>query len=239
MEKNHGYGANTHAREKNVNHSEAAQVFDGAMLGDAGLAPYPIHKASLYLSQTGREHLDWLELVKEALICLGSDTETGVRGRQTTGGRQYEESWLYAKTSPFLSAQYKRWHPERRKVVPKDLVLAPISLANWFVGDGSSSWRKNDPEYVSVDYATHCFTPEDHAILIKLLALLDIKASVSGKHLATTDGISVNKLMGLIQPYVVESFQYKIKRSKPSCTSEYWHKRWREGRPKVGVRGVI
>jgi hypothetical protein len=32
----------------------------------------------------------------------------------------------------------QRWYPNGKKIIPKDLVLAPITVMNWYLGDGSS-----------------------------------------------------------------------------------------------------
>ena len=194
-------------------------VLDGAMLSDANIYPSKgSRETSRYLDSYfriqlgGRHHMDWLRYLKEQLGALGILFTSTYPKLAKRNSDDYTSSWLISRTSPLLTAQRRRWYPSGSKVVPSDLALSPVSLANWFMGDGSSSWQKYDA--VMVTLATHSFSRCDVDRLRCEMGKLVIHTGVanySDYDVITVLQDSVDLLMRTIEPFIVPSFEYKIK----------------------------
>lgn len=208
-----------------MNVNEAQQILDGVMLSDGAFRKprRPTHNSYFYLCQSHeRLHLDWILQVKIALEMMGlnfSDSTPHI-GQKCT---------LWSKYSLRASVLYHRWYPERTKIVPTDLALTPISVANWFMGDGTSSWVRGN--LVTANFATHSFKPLEAQRLADLLVGQGVDAhpaQVQGYpvvYITTIDGVC--SLMNLVEPHILPSYSYKIKRPRrkndyPRRTRRKW-----------------
>ncbi len=199
---------------------QAFEVFEGAMLSDAGLGLH--HHRGAYFDMalsTKPLPIDWLEHVKIALEVLGTEACSGHPKvlKSISKGKPYTYCRLSTTTSSFLDSQYPRWYKNGSKGVPGDLLLTHVSLANWFMGDGGSSWMKS--RYVIVRFHTEAFNKEDNMQLVDGLNDLGVSINVGHRktqggqpYLYTGNSIEVMKLMDMIEPHIVPSFGYKIKR---------------------------
>lgn len=200
-------------------------MFEGAILSDGGLYP----GGQLDMTQSGREHLDWLYHVGVALgrlgviVCPGYPKLKYPSRVYPDGSTRKAVYRLTTRTSEFLKLQRGRWYPDDVKEVPEDLLLTPATLANWFVGDGGSDRDKRQPITVYVRLATHSFNEHSVRILGRQLQELRIRtgkptrynnvASGSGLRMRISQG-SVDHFMSLVGPYIQEnlpSYLDKIK----------------------------
>src|SRR5947207_2878946 len=51
--------------------------------------------------------------------------------------RAFREYAIRSSSSQFLKEQRLRWYPEWKKIVPRDVLLDPVSILHWYLGDGS------------------------------------------------------------------------------------------------------
>lgn len=197
---------------------EALEIFNGAMLSDAGLRK-PGVNAHLEMALSGQEHLDWLYSCRSALSHLGvpiAPKYPVVRCR-VYKGKEYDYCLLVTRVSQFLTEQYEAWYPSGAKVVPYSTVLTPRVIANWFMGDGSSSRKTR--ECVPVWLCTAGFPLGSIFILEVQLHHLGFKTGRSfNKECRLVPGItvsirqdSVNDFMDAVKPYVLPSYMYKVK----------------------------
>ena len=106
-----------------------------------------------------------------------------------------------------LNSFYEEFYPYNRiKVVPKALILDPISLAVWFMDDGSKT-------RTSIYLNTQQFSNEDQLVLIGKLKEFGVFASLNkDKHYhrirLTKNTVSV--FVELIRPYLLPSMTYKL-----------------------------
>jgi hypothetical protein len=201
-----------------MKHDEAKQVFDGLMLGDGHLSiGAGTQNARLRLSVTKEEQLDWLYLAKDALGALGVEVSPVYPQLRPDGTFD-----LWSPSLPLLTEEYCRWYGPngRPKSVPSDLRLTPVTLAHWFMGDGSTSFANNR---VMLAIASCAF---GHAGNLKLQGLLlrdtGIAMGVYGARkkkrgkdywrLQTGDSTTVNRFFDLVEPHVLPSFRVKVKR---------------------------
>lgn len=204
----------------------ALQIFDGVMLSDGTLCLSSARSTNpgFKLALSGWNHLDWISCVQSALgtLNISSKVHTSL---SRSKGKAYEYCQVRSNTSLFLTQQKRRWYPNGIKEVPIDLCLTPISLAHWFMGDGSSTWNNfNHDAGVTADFATQNFSPYSIDRLEHQLELLGLthlsrrdysKRSSSKENFAVgivVLGASLEPLMDLVEPYILPSYKYKIKR---------------------------
>lgn len=197
---------------------EAREVFDGVMLSDGNLAMHG-RNARFHMALSGKEHLDWLYYIKSAVLTLGAMVSSNYPkvSLAHSKGKPYEHCALDSYTSPTLTYQCKRWYSENAKRVPDDLVIGPVVLANWLMGNGNSKWYQTNWVYCS--FATHGF---DLANVEKLFHKLE---EAGLKHICLEEqdhklGLKIGniadiqKLMSMVEPYVLPSYFYKLKRPR-------------------------
>jgi len=172
------------------------------------------------MALSGIDKAVWLQRVKEALIALGVPVDPKypiMRKRFHKWSRlgSYVYYDLYGGECTFLAQQRKRWYPEGVKEVPRDVQLTPIILANWFMGDGSSSRFKEHPNLVQAVFATESFSKESVFFLRRLLSGISIETTCSldhsGQKICVNRKSSVKLLMDKIDQHVLLPYRYKIK----------------------------
>lgn len=197
------------------------EVFDGVMLGDGCLRPM---NASAFFSVdlSGITHIDWLYVARDALISLDVPVSRGHPrlNKGVSHGKAYYGCLLSSRSCAYLAEQYRRWYPDGVKIVPKNLKLTPATVANWFMGDGSSVQHqyKDKPghKYVEAKFATHNYMEEDVELLRTLLEQLGVKNSKvypdRGYYfISVCNEEGVIWLMHAIEPFIVPSYRYRVK----------------------------
>ena len=111
------------------------------------------------------------------------------------------------RSLPIFTNYYQWLYENRKKRIPRDLILSPLTLAVWFMDDGS---RSRSACYLN----TQQFTLEDQEFLQRLLQeTFGIESGLNrDKHYMririTTE--STKRLVELIRPHVLPCFQYKL-----------------------------
>ena len=177
------------------------QILIGKMLGDGCL-----QKNSVEFRQKKADK----SYVKYTLKCLGD-----IRGNQQKDvisgyGTLMERGRTISDVG--ISYLFKNWFIDNVKQVPSDIQLSPISLAFWYMDDGSLSHDKNQEDRAL--FATCNFN--ENSINNLLIALN--KFGISGKKYISENKhwrIRLNKddaliLFALIAPYVPDFMQYKL-----------------------------
>lgn len=194
--------------------SEAYEVYTGMMLGDCSLR-MDGKNAQLRINLSGIDTIGYLNFVKAHLEKLGitfCDGHPKTR-KAISRGKPYDLCRMASTTCAFLTSEYEKWYPSGTKVVPTDVYLSPISLAHWFMGDGSSS-RQRGLKAINVVFATNSYNFDSVERLRKLLLGLGISTSrhtIKGRFIIYVRQQSIDTLMGLIEPHIVEPYLYKVK----------------------------
>lgn len=102
---------------------------DGLMLGDGGINNNP-KSAQYYHGDTSQEYIEWLSLKL---------TKIGLENKIRPDGHL-----IQTKSYRELKSQYNQWYPTgHRKIrIPNRVEITPITLFNWFIGDGTYRLRK-------------------------------------------------------------------------------------------------
>lgn len=127
---------------------------------------------------------------------------------------------FYTKCNKLWKEVEQKWyipfehrHFRRKKIVPQDIHLTPLSLCVWHMDDGC-----NCPKDANLTLATHCFSLSEVELLVnKLQDDLSIKAKPKvvygqgpGKFQVYVGRQSYFDFMDMIRPYVEwDCFQYK------------------------------
>jgi hypothetical protein len=135
--------------------------------------------------------------------------------------KPYDRALLIFNTDPFFTKLYNRWYRDGTKILPLDIKLTSVSTAHFYMGDGSASYKhyKEAPNsiFVSAVFCTDSFTEPEVDVLVNQLRFLGIiralKQKAKGYHeVYINEASSVCALMDMVEPHIVPSFQYKIKR---------------------------
>lgn len=203
------------------------EVLDGEILSDAHLTLRPKRRNSQFkIALAGANHVDRLLVVKHSLWELG--VPTSPQYPKITPRGRYVEALLVSRQHPQLTLMRLRWYKvysggEYHKTVPPDLVLTPISIAHWFMGDGCSKADKR-PGYgkaITCYFSTESYDIGSIVFLERLLHDLEIKTGRIHKKPEPVFGASIritilqesiDHFMDMITPYVAPSYVYKIKK---------------------------
>ncbi len=103
--------------------------------------------------------------------------------------------------------------------MPRDLILTPVSLAHWFMNDGSSS-KDHRSRSINVKLCTQGFGIESIILLEK--RLWEVGVLHTGRRYYKVDkgaGVeitilqaSVSDFMNTIEPHMLDPYRYKIKK---------------------------
>jgi len=179
------------------------QILIGTMLGDGHIS-----KASSYLSFShSNKQSDYLEFKKE-VIEFGFYTDDVV---VKLNNKTYYAKKARTKASRALAFFRKEFYPNGIKIVPKNLILTPISLAFWFMDDG---YTKHKNSCCLSEIAAHSFTDDDRLFLVEQLKKLGLDSYQRSKSRGRIlfDKENSRKLSEMISPYVCDSMRYKLAR---------------------------
>jgi len=204
-------------------------VFDGMMLSDGHLQKSTKSKNARFSLSCKYE-----EFAKTFQRLSGSFnwTESHCRDIYDKRTNKTYTSWrLSSKTDERFTIEHKRWYPEGKKIVPKDLILDKTTLVWWYLGDGSLNRKKSRPNYRRVVFCTQGFTVQDVDFLkLKLEELFgndSIYIEENQIIIAKQSLCSFIKFIGIESP--VSCYQYKFDFG-PYINENYWKKSF-EDRP--------
>ena len=186
---------------------EAIEWINGELLGDGC-----IQRNSNYSGYFGygSKYKEYIEYVRDTLKSFGIEQMGNIRTETKLGCFCYHYFSLYY--SELLPIR-KQWYPEGKKIVPKDIVLTPLTVRQWYIGDGSLGYERNGQAHIEL--YTMGFMISDVEWLIEQLNQLGFKVS---RHPSINSiGISVHStkdFLNYIGNCPVECYQYKWARKK-------------------------
>jgi hypothetical protein len=190
------------------------EIIVGEMLGDGCLVPGK-YQARYSHGSTDRRHMEWLsgEFGKAGIVCRVSRMPARIDKR----GRWRSEQWnIVSRSMMALRRICDEWYigsvPNRIKVLPEDLVLSPLAVRQWWIGDGYIN-----PEWGWGTLATHGFTHGENMRLKSLLsgitshhiAIRNSGKAAPGKYHLYLSRKAVNDLVSHMGPCEIESYSYK------------------------------
>ncbi|MCX7688912.1 MAG: hypothetical protein N2045_13170, partial [Fimbriimonadales bacterium] len=145
----------------------------GSVLGDGNLTPISKRKGEAMLHvgyhSSALEYLKWMHRELEVL---------GVNPIQPKRG--FQQHHFYTKPHRELGILREVFYPQGRKIVPDcigDLLVDPVSLAVWYMDDGSLDFREKD--HLNATISTYSFSRKDCEFLRTVLWFnFGVKAAV-------------------------------------------------------------
>jgi len=173
------------------------QVLIGKMLGDGHLG-----KSAIQFGHK-KEHEEYIDYT---LACLGRFA--GNKTKDYISGYGTEMKRARSKSSFLIDELFQKWNKKERYV--PELHLTPISLAFWYMDDGSL--QHNDDQEDRATFATCNFSKESCRNIITSLRKMGIDAKrrthdYNRIYLTADDS---DTLFTLIAPYVPKCMQYKL-----------------------------
>lgn len=153
-------------KERNLS-DEFMQSFEGFMLGDGYLSNRNKSKHSAQFIMTNK-YPSYIYYVSEMLLKEDVSHIVKLRDRQGNFPGSKAASSTYTKFYKTFTDLESRWYETRDdgthfKIVPRDLKLTPISLLQWYIGDGYLVNLKGVP--VRVQFCTDRYTDDEIVFL--------------------------------------------------------------------------
>jgi len=185
------------------------QVIIGCLLGDGRLECRSNNNTARLRIHHGykqKKYLFWkYEIFKNIVIASPKKIVWKDRKRNINCVSWY----FHTLTSKELGKLHLLFYRKNRKILPDNLcnLLTPISLAVWTMDDGD-----NDKD--SIRYNTQSFSYKDQKSLIKLLKeKYQLESNLNkdrNNYRLRIKKSSKNKLIKLINPFIISSMKYKI-----------------------------
>lgn len=178
---------------------EQRQILIGVLLGDGAMRKKTHALLEINHSYKQKEYVDWLYKKFHNFV------STMPKVRKSNGSRIAYR--FTTKSLPEFTKYYDFFFKEKHKIVPLTLKLTPLSLAIWYMDDGS---RCDKDIYIN----SQQFSPEEQTILVeKLYEQFSIKSSLNKDKKYWRIRIykeSVNAFMNIISPFIIQTMEYKL-----------------------------
>ena len=205
------------------------QILLGCMLGDGGAINH-----RFYYAHSLKQEI----LVDFIIKILGSDIS---KKEYYVTGYGSDAVRIRTKQSPVFYKIEELCKKDNKKRVNENWLkkLTPISLAFWYMDDGSLS--HNDFQRDRALFHTEGFCLEEQELLQKILYdKFNLKSSIlryRKYYYLALDTNSSEQLFGLIHPYILEDLQYKLPKLYQSeyC---YWNYYYDYNKPKLVSRCI-
>lgn len=179
----------------------------GILLGDGTLKKANSMGGSMSLKWVhGHKQEDYMDWTVRALGGLAKRTEDHISGYGSV--THSAMTMFHPEIETALSGFDKPAGTIPKWVIEK---LNPISMAYWYMDDGSLTHLEKHRDRVS--FSTYSFSLESHEILIAALAKFGIRAVIQHSDKGPTlrlNADSADLFFCLISPYVPPSMQYKL-----------------------------
>lgn len=123
-----------------------------------------------------------------------------VMGRECNSKPQFV---IRTPNSPTFTKLRKKWYPDNKKIIPRDLELSPVCILHWYLGDGTLC-NKN-----GAIFCTDSFTVEDNSFLVSKLNDLGFCAKIGNRNRIHIPNKRVFELFEYIGLPPFDSMAYK------------------------------
>lgn len=149
---------------------EQKQFLNGLMLGDGSIV-YPTKNGSLFprltitRKSTDIEYLNWqYNFFKE----FYNNTPKLRSAYDKRTEKIYYSCNIQTKSGQIFKDYHNKWYLNGKKIVPRDLVLTPLTLLIWFLDDGCITTSSKNA--LTMKLSTDGFLKDDVSFLAQLLS---------------------------------------------------------------------
>jgi len=193
------------SRGNNCNLSiEAIHWLYGELLGDGCLEACSPYSARVHYASKYKEYAQY---VSDKLKFFGIKRSGKIYKQYIKKDNCYIYSYNSLSYAELLTIR-KKWYPDGKKIVPRDIVLTPLVCRQWYIGDGCLTHPKNARP--SIILSTDCFLQKDVNWLIKQLINLGFKATrQKSNNRLRISSYSTKYFIDYIGRCPVECYKYK------------------------------
>lgn len=180
---------------------------NGELLGDACLASRSKYSARFHY---GSKYLEYIDYISGTLESFGIKQAGRIIKHYHKKWKNYVYCYVshsYAELLPI----YNKWYPEGKKIVPRDIVLTPITARQWYIGDGTLNYDKRKGRRTSIKLATDGLPIFGVKLLVEKMMNMNIK---------TTRQPTYNKIY--ISTHSTEDFLKYIGKCPINCYQYKW-----------------
>jgi LAGLIDADG DNA endonuclease family len=195
------------------------EILNGSLLSDGSLSNVGVN-ASFSQKTIQKQYVNHLMDVlpldfRELYVIPGGKIQIG--NRSGIAKTKYQ---IASRCDQTLTNFHHLWYPHKSKTIPEDIELTPLTVAHWFFGDGSTSYR-NERTSVCLDFSTDSFSFHECQMLAEKFRQIDkslhfvpwINNKRKGQpRLRTTRKSTVYSFFEYIAPhFTLKCFEYKQK----------------------------
>lgn len=188
-------------------------IIIGNVLGDGGIynCRYPKGNSSQFYIKQCEKYKDYIFWLFDELknICPSVPKCKKV----------YKHWYFYSRYLENLTEIQKTFYQNRKKVIPnniKEWLMSPLSLAVWYMDDGSLDYRPKD--HYNFSFSTNAFSVEENYLLVNalkenfgIIATVQTPLCRGKRYPEIYIGVAGrDKFLSLVKPYVLDCFSHKI-----------------------------
>ena len=182
---------------------EAVDWINGELLGDGCLCSQYGCSAAFHYSS---KYLEYIQYVSNTLNSFGVEQVGSIRKVVRKNGHS---CYNYASRSYVeLLLIRNRWYPNGKKKVPRDIVLVPTTLRQWYIGDGCL--QHNFARAPWIILATDSFSIYDVDWLVEQLSEIGISSTRRpSNNRICISSVSVKAFLDYVGECPVDCYKYK------------------------------
>ncbi|OGZ75336.1 MAG: hypothetical protein A3G45_01015 [Candidatus Staskawiczbacteria bacterium RIFCSPLOWO2_12_FULL_37_15] len=189
-------------------------IIVGNVLGDGGIYGYRYNQ----ISGSSQFYIKQCEKYKDYVFWLFNEMKN-ICPSAPKFRNDYRQWYFYSKYLDNLTEIRKTFYVNKKKIVPKNIkewLTSPLSLAVWYMDDGSLDFRPKD--HYNFAFSTNAFSAEENYLLLDALkenfgisATVQTPLSRGKRYPEIYIGVAGrDKFLPLVKPYVLDCFSHKI-----------------------------
>lgn len=183
---------------------KAIEWLSGELLGDGNLSSR--YNCSARVGYTSK-YIEYIQYVSDTLKSFGIEQSGKINTQYHKKFNCYSYKYRSLSYVELLSI-FKRWYPDSKKIIPKDLELTPLTLRQGYIGDGHLFCTGNGRPNIAL--YTCGFTIPDVECMVKQLIDLGFKTTRRpSDNSICISAYSTKDFLDYIGECPVKCYQYK------------------------------
>ena len=185
--------------------SQSIDWISGELLGDGHIAQISSYSAQFTYMSKFEEYARYVKRTLKTFGIESSPIKSYIKHLSSI--QEYKQFNVSSHCYPELLEIRKKWYPEGKKIVPRNIKLTPLTCRQWYIGDGSICQKKRKSPGIIL--STYAFPFQDVEFLIKQLKELNFQVTHSYKNIIYMAPRSVRGFLDYIGTCPVRCYRYK------------------------------
>lgn len=195
-------------RNYNILSSIAKEIIIGSLLGDGHITKYKNNVNSKLVIKHSYKQKSYCRYKKYLLRCEQLNvSQYDSKFLDNRNNKTYYSTTITSSNSNFNILR-DIWYIGSNKIIPKDIKITPLTLAIWFMDDGTKAG--NSGYYL----CTNNFTLEEveilRSLLLKDLEIISMIHYNNGKPILYIPKSNIKKFNSTVYRYIHKSMKYKL-----------------------------